>query len=143
MISFFRRFFAILLSVFTCISAFFCGTSVLTWRQDSAFDRLTAEAEIGTVMEDAVIPTVKCAENEAVFTIRGGGNNSVVKVNGFTKFGKLNVEEKTDGVWTPVSLASVWGYDGYGVQYDQDGTYCYSFVYNSDGSARTFRVTVD
>ena len=77
-----------------------------------------------------------------MFTVTGGGNNSVVKVDGFTRFGRLLLEEKTGGGWTPVELASVWGYDGYGVHYNPDGTYCYSFVYGSDGSARTFRATV-
>ena len=111
-------------------------------RQDSATDRLTATAEVGTVLDDAVIPTVKCENNEAVFTVTGGGNHSIVKADGFTRFGKLKLEEKTGDGWTPVDLASVWGYDGYGVHYNPDGTYCYSFVYDSDGSPRTFRATV-
>lgn len=111
-------------------------------RQDSAVDRLTVEPLTGEAVADEIVPTVRCAENTAEFTVRGGGNNSVVKIEGFTEFGKLKVEEKTDGVWTPFELASVWGYDGYGVRYDPDGTYSYSFVYPSDGSPRTFRATV-
>lgn len=34
-------------------------------------------------------------------------------------------------------------YDGYGVQYEKDGTYSYSFVFSADGTAKTFRVTVE
>ena len=111
-------------------------------REDSAIHRLRADAEVGTVEKDPVIPTVKCANNEAVFTVTGGKNNSVVKIDGFTKFGKLIVEEKIDGQWKALPLASDCGYDGYDVQYQDDGTYCYSFVFDSDGTRRTFRTTV-
>ena len=111
-------------------------------KEDSAVNRLRAETETGSVVNDIIIPTVKCENNEAVFTVTGGGNNSVVKIDGFTQFGRLKVEEKIDGQWTPVPLASDCGYDGYDVQYNPDGTYCYSFVYSSDGSPRTFRATV-
>ncbi|MBQ6019496.1 MAG: hypothetical protein IJL26_04870 [Clostridia bacterium] len=112
-------------------------------REDSAVNRLSVEAQIGEAAADGIIPTVKSENNTAEFTVRGGGNNSVVKLDGFTRFGKLKIEEKTGDTWTPVGLASVWGYDGYGVHYNPDGTYCYSFVYASDGSARTFRATVE
>lgn len=111
-------------------------------RQDSAIDRLTASPEIGEAVDDEIIPTVKCSENEAVFTVSGGANNSVVKLDGITEFGNLKLEEKTGDQWIPVTLSSVWGYDGYGVQYNPDGTYSYSFVYYSDGSPRIFRATI-
>ncbi|MCR5781627.1 MAG: hypothetical protein K6G90_02705 [Clostridia bacterium] len=109
---------------------------------DSAVNRLSISAGTGSVKEDLIVPTVLCKDNGAEFTVTGGGNNSVVRIGGFTQFGKLMIEEQTDGQWTPVPLASVWGYDGYGVQYEPDGTYTYSFVYDSDGSARTFRATI-
>ena len=109
---------------------------------DSAANRLTASAEKGSVVDDDVIPTVRCDNNEAVFTVSGGGNNTVVRVEGFTRFGELAVEEKTGSGWTPVELSSACGYDGYGVRYNADGTYGYSFVYGSDGTPRTFRATV-
>ena len=89
-----------------------------------------------------MIPTVRAEDNEAVFTVSGGGGNSVVKIGGFTRFGRLVVEEETGGAWTAVELASDAGYDGYGVQYDPDGTYCYSFVYEADGAPRTFRARI-
>lgn len=110
--------------------------------QDSAINRLAASAEVGTVLDDAVIPTVKCEENEAVFTVSGGGNHTAVKLEGFTRFGRLMLEEKTADGWAPVPLASAWGYDGYGVQYRPDGTYGYSFVYESNGAPRTFRARI-
>lgn len=111
-------------------------------REDSALNRLTATAETGTVAPDTVIPTVQCENNEAVFTVTGGGNYSVVKLTGFTAFGRLRLEEQVGGEWQPVELSSIHGYDGYGVSYNADGTYCYSFVYEADGTARTFRATV-
>ena len=111
-------------------------------REDSCVNRLRITEADGATVNDEIIPTAFCVDNSAQFTVTGGGNNSVVKLKGFTRFGKLRVEELRDGEWTPVELASVWGYDGYGVRYEADGTYTYSFVYASDGSPRTFRATV-
>ena len=111
-------------------------------KEDSAVNRLRAEAETGSVVNDIIIPTVRCENNEAVFTVTGGGNNSVAKIDGFTQFGRLKVEERIGGQWTPVPLASECGYDGYDVQYNPDGTYSYSFVFDADGTSRTFRAAV-
>ena len=112
-------------------------------REDSCVNRLKITEADGAIADDAVVPTVVCVDNTARFTVAGGGNNSVVKIKGFTRFGKLRVEELRNGEWTGVELASVWGYDGYGIQYEADGTYTYSFVYASDGTAKTFRATVE
>lgn len=111
-------------------------------REDSCRNRLCVTAQTGTVVDDPILPIVTCSENTAEFTVTGGKNNTPVRIEGFTRFGRLCVEEQTDGGWTSVSLASSHGYDGYGVQYNADGTYSYSFVYASDGAARTFRVSV-
>ena len=118
-----------------------CG-NVKDVRKDSCLNRLSVTAATGEAVEDPILPTVRCENNVAEFTVTGGKNNTAVRIDGFTQFGRLCVEELTDGVWTPVALASSLGYDGYGVKYNADGTYGYSFVYDSDGSARTFRATV-
>ena len=111
-------------------------------RADSCVNRLSVAARVGEAVDDLILPTVKCNNNTAEFTVTGGMNNTPVRVDGFTEFGRLCVEEYADGAWSPVGLASAHGYDGYGIQYNADGTYGYSFVYASDGSARTFRVSV-
>ena len=117
--------------------------NVLKVREDSCVDRLRVTKADGGIADDKIIPTVQCTDNTAQFTVAGGGNNSVVKISGFTRLGRLHVEELKDGAWTKVTLCGVNGYDGYGVQYAPDGTYCYSFVYPADGTEKTFRVTVD
>ncbi len=117
--------------------------NVIAVREDSCRNRLAVTAHTGKTVADPVLPTVRCDGNTAEFTVTGGKNNTPVRIDGFTRFGRLCVEENISGVWTPVALASSFGYDGYGIYYNADGTYGYSFVYESDGSARTFRVTVE
>ena len=112
-------------------------------REDSCLNRLSVTAQTGEAAVDQILPVVMCANNEAEFTVTGGKNNTPVRIDGFTAFGKLLVEEYAGGAWRQVALASSHGYDGYGIQYNDDGTYSYSFIYDSDGGARTFRVHID
>ena len=101
--------------------------NVKTVLEDSCLNRLAVTRANGAIADDPLVPTVYCTDNTAEFTVKGGGNNSAVKIRGFT----------------PVELSSVWGYDGYGIKYEPDGTYSYSFVYAADGTEKTFRATVE
>ena len=61
------------------------------------------------------------------------------------------IEELVNGEWVEYELSSANApdskgyyhyYDGYGVQFDTDGTYSYSFVTTmTDGASRTFRIS--
>lgn len=116
-------------------------SSVLQVRQDSCLDPFKAEVAVGESIPDSYMPKIKAENNTAEFTVSGGHNNMVVRVYGFDGWKKPTVEEKVNGEWVTVELASVNGYDGYMVFYDGDGTYSYAFVIPMDnGGERTFRV---
>ena len=112
-------------------------------RADSCVDRLAVTAATGAAVDDPLVPTVRCTDDTAEFTVTGGRNNCAVKVSGFMRFGRLAVERLEDGEWRRLTLNGPSGYDGYGVKYEPDGTYSYSFVFAADGAEETFRVTVE
>jgi len=67
-----------------------------------------------------------------------------VRVNGFTGLACPTVELYSGGQWNTVALASVHGYDGYTVFYnDLTGCYDFSFVFavENPDAAYTYRVT--
>lgn len=115
--------------------------NVRTVREDSALHPAKATAAIGTVTDDPWLPTVRCADNTAEFTVTGGRNNVAVRVDGFTTPERPRVCRQIGGEWQPVELSSVNGYDGYTAFLNPDGTYGYAFVFEADlQTDATFRV---
>lgn len=121
-------------------------------RKNTLINRVKLEVGKSTeVVESAHLPTVKTTNGSvAEFTISGGTNNQTVRVDGFERLTVPVIEEKTQDGWTTYYVNSVncpdaFGnrhqYDGYGVSYEKDGTYSYSFVVDMTNSeSRTFRI---
>jgi hypothetical protein len=110
-------------------------------REDSCLKPLSIEAIKGEVVKDTYLPRIKCENNQAEFTIIGGRNNNVVRVDGFTNIKKPRIYELVDGEYVPIEF-SVHEYDGYTVHFNRNGTYSFSFVFEmeSPDSGRTFKV---
>ncbi len=64
-----------------------------------------------------------------------------VTVTGFTSLKAPHIEMLRDGQWTAYEIASVHGYDGYGVKAGPDGACAFSFIVPTDGGEQTLRVT--
>lgn len=112
-------------------------------RQDSVFNKLKITAQTGTVVEDTYIPIVKADNNAAEFTLSGGRNRFTVRIDGITSMSGISIQEKTGSGWTEYVINEK-DFDGYQINYNEDGTYSYSFVVEMDdnGSARTFKVNI-
>ena len=95
----------------------------------------------GELVEDSYLARVKCLDDVAEFTVTGGRNYNSVRVDGFTKLIRPKIQELVDGEWVDYDY-NVTEYDGYQVNYTEDGYFSYSFVvYMEDPSEeRTFRV---
>ena len=115
--------------------------NVLAVRQDSALSPATVTAEKGEAIADAYLPTVRCENNEAQFTISGGKNNIAVTATGFASVKAPRIETLRDDEWTAYEVASEHGYDGYSAKANADGSYAFSFIVPMDGEPQTFRVT--
>lgn len=116
--------------------------TVMAIREDSAINPVKTTAKVGTVVDDAYLPRVKAENNEAVFTVSGGKGNIAVRADGFKSMLKPEIYILSDGQWQPYEVASSNGYDGYTVHANDDGTYSFSFVYESKGTdcEYTFKV---
>ena len=116
--------------------------AVLKVREDSILKPFTLTADVGTVIEDAFIPRIRCEDNVAEFTVTGGRNNCAIRIDGFTSLECPKVYAKSGDEYIELSVASVNGYDGYTVHYNPDGTYGFSFVYSADTpeSVNTFKI---
>ena len=125
-------------------------------RENSLLNPLKAQADADcTVKESVFLPTLRSTNGKsAEFTLRGGANNCAVKIEGFTSITVPTVYEKIDGEWVRYNLSSKYypdgtghanTYDGYGIQYEEDGFLSYSFVaeMRADGDARSFKIVVD
>ncbi len=130
-------------------------------RMDSCIDPFKVEASVGAVIEHPFVPMVKAENGTAEFTLSGGHDKAVfyegirdnknkvrgiaVRIMGVDAIAVPVLEEKIDGKWTPVRLASDnYAYDGYSIRYEGDGTYSYAFAIDmTEAKARTFRVTFD
>ena len=112
--------------------------------EDSVLKPLTLTVNSGSVIEEPFLPHILCENNYAEFSITGGRNNNVVRIDGFTAFGRPYIEQLNgSGEWE-VYDTSVEAFDGYGVHYVWNGTYGYSFVYTTDSpdEVHTFRISV-
>ena len=118
-------------------------SNVRAVRFDSALNPMKAASSLCAVQDDPVIPTVKCENDRAEFTVTGGKNNLAVKVTGFTKLVRPRVQVECDGAAQALAIPSSNGYDGYSVRYEPDGTYTYSFVYSSADPLKTYSFTVE
>lgn len=112
--------------------------------------KVTAVANCKTI-DSVYLPKVRTTNGKsAEFTLSGGMDNVAVRVYGFEKLTAPKVYEKIDGEWKQIELYSAnnhdkmgfaYYYDGYGVHYDDDGTFSYSFVTTMDGKkSRTFKI---
>ena len=121
-------------------------------RRNTLLNPLTATSTTDTVLESPYLPKVRSNDGKtAQFTLSGGENNVTVRVYGFDKLTAPKVEELIKGEWVTYELNSAnhpdeqgnyHYYDGYSVQFDEDGTYSYSFVTTmNDGEPRTFRIS--
>ena len=91
-------------------------------RDDSVNHAFSVSATTGTVVQDPFLPVIKCHNNIAEFTLTGGKGNIAVRIDGFTKIDRPDVQLKTEDGWESVELSSSNGYDGYSVFYNEDGT---------------------
>lgn len=85
---------------------------------------------------------VDCDGNKAEFTVTGGRDVNVIKVNNVTKLARPIVEELVDGNWVRYEY-NYSEYDGYEVLYNKEGTYSYAVaIFMEDyNTSRTFRFT--
>lgn len=110
-------------------------------RQDSVFNPVKLEALTGELVADAYIPQIKAENNKAEFKLLGGRNRITVKIDGMTTIKGISVQESVNGEWKAYEFQNN-NYDGYQIEYKEDGTYSYSFVVEMDenGSERVFNV---
>ena len=107
-------------------------------RRDSVlFPAVISDVALGEVILDTWVPTVKCENNRAEFTLSGGRDNRVVRVCGFDDLIKPTIETKaSDGSWKPWMVGEN-EYDGYTVFYNKEtGLYDYAFPISLAGSYR-------
>ncbi len=114
-------------------------SNVLTVREDSLLKPLTVKDSDN----NGYIPTVRTVNNKAEFTVKGGRNNNVIKVDGFTSMKKPTVEIFNGGEWEEYEISSAYGFDGYMIRTNEDNTYSISFVYNAENpdTEYTFRIS--
>lgn len=111
-------------------------------RQDSVFNPVKLNALTGSFVEDEYIPIIKADNNTAEFAISGGKNRITVKIDGMTAIKGILIQENVEGNWIDYEFQNN-NYDGYQIEYKEDGTYTYSFVVEMDknGTERKFKVT--
>lgn len=124
-------------------------------RENSLLDPLRISEVNGCDnVSSAFLPTVRSLDGiSAEFTVAGGNNNCTIKVDGLVNRTIPTVMELVDGEWVRYNLSSRYypdkagyknRYDGYGITYEDDGFYSYSFVIEmNDGEPRTFKFIAD
>ncbi len=112
-------------------------------REDSAVNPMKLTAHTGEVVEDAFLPTIRAKDGVAEFTISGGRNNTAIKIMGFTELECPKVYVVNGESRELVNFASENGYDGYQVQYEDDGTYSFTFIDAPASPDDTIRVYVE
>ncbi|MCR5694828.1 MAG: hypothetical protein K6G89_07675 [Clostridia bacterium] len=135
-------------------------------RENTLKNPVKVETSNGTVLPDDIVPTMSSNDGKSLeFTISGGLNNVrdlpgyatkeytaykvswerdhnvTVVAKGFKNPTVPKIYEKIGGEWVPYEFASSLGYDGYMVNYADDGTFTYSFTITmTEGNERTFRI---
>ena len=89
-------------------------------------------AAVGTVAEEPWLARVLADNNAAEFTVAGGRNNVVVRVDGFTDPARPTVLKLTDGEWAAYDTTENGAFDGYMIHFCEDGTYGFSFVFTQE-----------
>lgn len=112
-------------------------------REDSALKPMTLTAHTGELVEDAFVPTIRAEDGVAEFTVSGGRNNTAIKIMGFTELECPKVYVVNGESRELVNFASKNGYDGYQVQYEDDGTYSFTFLDAPASPDDTIRVYVE
>lgn len=102
--------------------------NVMRVREDSALKPMKLTAITGEVVEDAFVPTIRAESGVAEFVISGGRNNTAVKIMGFTELESPKVYVVDGENKNLVNFATEHGYDGYQVQYEDDGTYSFTYL---------------
>ncbi len=117
-------------------------SNVRAVREDSGVKDVKVTAITGTLEDDALVPTIRVDNGVGEIHVTGGRNNNVVRFNGFTELECPTIYIKDGDSWIEASVCTEKGYDGYGVHYNDDGTYGFSFVYSMDNPdvEHTFRV---
>ncbi len=98
-------------------------------REDSAIKPIKVEAFTGEVVEDTFIPTIRAESGKADFVLSGGRNNIAIKAMGFTELEPPKVYIVNGDSKELVNTATELGYDGCYVQYEDDGTYTFTYNY--------------
>ncbi len=107
-------------------------SNVRAVREDSGTKAAKVTAITGTLQDDELVPTIRVDNNVAEITVTGGRNNNVVRFDGFTELECPKIYIKDGDNWIEATVCSEKGYDGYGIHYNDDGTYGFSFVYTMD-----------
>lgn len=116
-------------------------TNVQNVRKDSCTDPYRITVITGEPYEDRFVPSVRAANNKAVFKISGGKSTAAVRVYGFSDYKAPSVSFKADGKQTDIKLSNTHPYEGYQVFLDGDGTYSFAFNVNMD-AAKEYEITV-
>ncbi len=117
-------------------------SNVRAVREDSALKPVTVTAVTGMVEEDALVPTVRAENGVAEVNVTGGRNYNVIRFNGYKNLECPEIYVKNGDVWEKASVNTAHGYDGYTVHYNEDGTYGFSFTYQTDSpdTVHSFRI---
>ncbi|MBP5779682.1 MAG: hypothetical protein J6X34_00415, partial [Clostridia bacterium] len=110
--------------------------------EDSVQKPLKLDVKTGAVVEEPFLPRLTCVDNYAEFSVTGGRNNNVVRIDGFTSLSKPVIEKlNAAGEWE-IYNTSVKEFDGYSIHYLWNGTYGYSFVFTQESpyDVQTFRI---
>ena len=110
--------------------------------EDSVLAPMTVSASVGSVVEEPWLPHVKALDNVSEFTVTGGRDNIVVRVDGFTVPARPTVYKLTGGEWALYDTSEEGVFDGYMTHFCEDGTYGFSFVFTQEDPAAgmSFRV---
>ena len=133
---------------------YYMDKNVRDVRENTLLNPLTVQSETDEIIESPFVPKVRSKDGKtAEFTLSGGENNVAVRIYGFNMLTAPTVEEYVNGEWVEYVLSSKNNpdsngyyhyYDGYMVNYDEDGTYSYSFVTTMyEGAPRKFRIKAD
>lgn len=101
-------------------------SNVVAVREDACLAPYKLDIKKGSPVDDAIVPSVKADGGEARFTVSGGKNVAAVRVYGLTNYKAPEIYEIIDGKEAELDY-SPFGFDGYQVYKDDDGTYSFAF----------------